>query len=266
MSQYRSLIFSGLSSASILSRTSQPSDISPRASCPTSLLLNLHFQSSDISPRASCSTSLLLSLHCQNGRLDRPFSIQKPGLQIRRILSQILPRYATVEALGLDYLYGCVGIQHFDSDSSAQPSTGKATFADLANARKGRQMGKIQFTNNFLTHRVPFMLSPGRSLHIGQKSASNPPVAAPKKIRHATGPLFLPGPQNRRPTNSVSFSPRNPKEFTISKIEVENVSSGFFGLTSDPGYPVLRNRATVAADLNPISTQFKLSTGEIVRR
>ncbi|KAK6971276.1 hypothetical protein R3P38DRAFT_3298121 [Favolaschia claudopus] len=94
------------------------------------------------------------------------------------------------------------GIQHFDSDSSAQPSTGKAAFADLANARKGRQMGKIQFTNNFLTHRVPFMLSPGRSLHLGQKSASNPPVAAPKKIRHATGPLFLPGPQNRRPTNS----------------------------------------------------------------
>ncbi|KAK7034920.1 hypothetical protein R3P38DRAFT_2771978 [Favolaschia claudopus] len=116
------------------------------------------------------------------------------------------------------------GIQHFDSDSSAQPSTGKAAFADLANARKGRQMGKIQFTNNFLTHRVPFMLSPGRSLHLGQKSASNPPVAAPKKIRHATGPLFLPGPQNRRPTNSVSFSPRNPKEFTISKIEVENGS------------------------------------------
>ncbi|KAK6974698.1 hypothetical protein R3P38DRAFT_3296443 [Favolaschia claudopus] len=100
------------------------------------------------------------------------------------------------------------GIQHFDSDSSAQPSTGKAAFADLANARKGRQMGKIQFTNNFLTHRVPFMLSPGRSLHLGQKSASNPPVAAPKKIRHATGPLFLPGPQNRRPTNSSPFVTR----------------------------------------------------------
>ncbi|KAK6981257.1 hypothetical protein R3P38DRAFT_2578653 [Favolaschia claudopus] len=29
---------------------------------------------------------------------------------------------ATVEALGLDCLCGCVGIQHFDSDSSAQVS------------------------------------------------------------------------------------------------------------------------------------------------
>ncbi|KAK7000834.1 hypothetical protein R3P38DRAFT_3368819 [Favolaschia claudopus] len=118
------------------------------------------------------------------------------------------------------------------------------------------------------------LFDPSSSIHVESWSKlahrpekrKQPSSSRPKKIRHATGPLFLPGPQNRRPTNSVSFSPRNPKEFTISKIEVENVSSGFFGLTSGPGYPVLRNRATVAADLNPISTQFKLSTGEIVRR